>query len=81
MALFLLGGCVCIFCHIKYNQSEKNQKSIQAGEKYMKIVQKLFKKMFHEELDIHHRLLNLILSAALLGGTISLGITMLLGDY
>ena len=37
--------------------------------------------MFREELDIHHRLLNLILSAALVGGVFSLIATAALGDY
>lgn len=47
----------------------------------MTIVDKLLKKMFHGELDIHHRLLNLILSAALIGGIFSFIITVVLGDY
>ena len=46
----------------------------------MKMIKNLLKKMFREELDIHHRLLNLILSAALIGGMISLIATVTLGD-
>ena len=42
-------------------------------------MKKLFKKMFREELDIHHRLLNLILSAAFVGGGCSLIVTLLIG--
>lgn len=47
----------------------------------MTIIRKVLKKLFCEELDIHHRLLNLILSAALIGGLVSLTVTLLLGDY
>ena len=47
----------------------------------MKSIKNLLKRLFHEELDIHHRLLNLILSAALIGGVISLAATVALGDY
>ena len=47
----------------------------------MTIIKNLLKKMFREELDIHHRLLNLILSAALVGGVFSLIATAALGDY
>ena len=47
----------------------------------MTIIEKLTKKLFREELDIHHRLLNLILSAALIGGMVSLLVTMALGDF
>lgn len=47
----------------------------------MTLIKKLQKKLFHEELDIHQRLLNLILSAALVGGVVSLIATTLLHDY
>lgn len=47
----------------------------------MTIIKKLMGKLFREELDIHHRLLNLILSAALIGGVVSLAVTVVLGDY
>lgn len=47
----------------------------------MTIVKKIINKLFREELDIHHRLLNLILSAALIGGTVSLVLTAVLGDF
>lgn len=39
-------------------------------------IKKIKDKLFHEELDIQHRLLNLILSAALIGGTLSLIVTL-----
>ena len=42
---------------------------------------KLFKMLFHEDLDIHHRLLNLILSAAFVGGLCSLIITIMIGGF
>ena len=47
----------------------------------MTIIGKVLKRLFREELDIHHRLLNLILSAALIGGVVSLTATVALGDY
>ena len=42
---------------------------------------KLFKMLFHEDLDIHHRLLNLILSAAFVGGLCSLTVTIMIGGF
>ena len=51
------------------------------GEKDMAIIKTLLNKMFREELDIHHRLLNLVLSAALIGGVASLLATVALGDF
>ena len=47
----------------------------------MTLVKKLLQKLFREELDIHQRLLNLILSAAFVGGIVSLTATILLHDY
>ncbi|MGN0513809.1 MAG: ATP-binding protein [Lachnospiraceae bacterium] len=47
----------------------------------MKILKSLTHRLFHEELNIRHRLLNLILSAALLGGLVSFIATVALGDY
>ncbi len=47
----------------------------------MKIIKGLLHRLFNEELNIRQRLLNLILSAALIGGIISLIATMALGDY
>lgn len=55
--------------------------AVNKGEYSMKSIKNLLKRLFHEELDIHHRLLNLILSAALIGGVISLAATVALGDY
>ena len=43
------------------------------------MIKKLFSKLFREELDIQHRLLNLILSAALVGGIGSLIATLIIG--
>ena len=51
------------------------------GEKSMTIPKKVLEKLFRDELDIHHRLLNLILSVALIGGTFSLSATLALHDY
>ena len=42
---------------------------------------RIVNKMFHEDLDIQHRLLNLILSAAFIGGVCSLIITIVIGGY
>lgn len=51
----------------------------------MTFIKNLLEKMFREELDIHHdihhRLLNLILSAALIGGCFSFAATVALGDH
>lgn len=47
----------------------------------MTLIKKLLQKLFREELDIHQRLLNLILSAAFVGGIVSLTATILLHDY
>lgn len=47
----------------------------------MTIIKKLLQKLFREELDIHQRLLNLILTAAFVGGIVSLIATTLLHDY
>lgn len=47
----------------------------------MTILKKVLEKLFREELDIHHRLLNLILSVALIGGTVSFSVTLALHDY
>ncbi|MCR5654017.1 MAG: response regulator [Lachnospiraceae bacterium] len=44
-------------------------------------VRKLIQMLFREELDIQHRLLNLILSAALVGGLGSLIVTIVIGGY
>lgn len=47
----------------------------------MKIIKSLIHRLFQEELNIRQRLLNLILSAALLGGMVSFIATVALGDY
>lgn len=47
----------------------------------MMIIKSLIHRLFREELKIRHRLLNLILSAALIGGMVSFIATMALGDY
>ena len=47
----------------------------------MTLIKKLLQKLFREERDIHQRLLNLILSAAFVGGIVSLTATILLHDY
>lgn len=47
----------------------------------MTLIKKLLQKLFREELDIHQRLLNLILSAAFVSGIVSLTATILLHDY
>lgn len=44
----------------------------------MKLVKRIIAEMFGEELDIQHKLLNLILSAAFCGGLISLGASVLI---
>lgn len=45
----------------------------------MKTIKQFMKEMFREELDIQHKLLNLILSAAFGGGCISLFVSIILG--
>ena len=47
----------------------------------MTILKKVLEKLFREELDIHHRLLNLILSAALIGGVVSFATTLALESF
>ena len=47
----------------------------------MASIKKILEKIFREELDIHQCLLNLILSAAFIGGIVSLTATILLHDY
>ncbi len=44
----------------------------------MKLIKSIIAEMFGEELDIQHKLLNLILSAAFCGGLISLGASVLI---
>ncbi len=44
----------------------------------MKLIKSIIAEMFREELDIQHKLLNLILSAAFCGGLISLGASVLM---
>lgn len=45
----------------------------------MKKLENAIRSMFREELDIHYKLLNLILLAALVGGTLSLGLSGVFG--
>lgn len=45
----------------------------------MKRLENAIRSMFREELDIHYKLLNLILLAALVGGTLSLGLSGVFG--
>lgn len=47
----------------------------------MTVIRKTMEKLFREELDIHHRLLNLILSAALIGGIFSFATTLMLRSF
>lgn len=48
---------------------------------WMKIIKSMIHRLFNEELHIRQRLLHLILSAALIGGMVSLIVTVALGDY